>query len=227
MFARDALEEIEEWRRQAKSPHHQLDWRWVERYRELSAYDSYWWLTWAGPFTKEEQHQWEHLFSQPLDEARREQLGILMRESRDRELLAALKEQHEPRLHYPAIAIEDVRRRIMDLLQLDADIGQQESNAVVRRLYQGAIEEELDFLRLIEATFEGDTERFWECNLRLLPVPTQEDMEYALSHVRHTLFQGLHHPETAEISQCLQEFLTTRLHLSFDLTSNEETIQKE
>ncbi len=32
MFAREALEEIEQWRRQANSTHHQLDWRWVERY---------------------------------------------------------------------------------------------------------------------------------------------------------------------------------------------------
>jgi tetratricopeptide (TPR) repeat protein len=42
MFAEDALEEIEQWRRQATSPHHQLDWRWVERYRELDAFDASW-----------------------------------------------------------------------------------------------------------------------------------------------------------------------------------------
>ncbi len=40
MLAKDALDEIEQWRRQAKSSHYQLDWRWVERYRQLASYDS-------------------------------------------------------------------------------------------------------------------------------------------------------------------------------------------
>src|SRR6266566_9257466 len=44
MFARKGLEEIEQWRK-TKSSHYQLDWRWVNRYHELDAYDAYWW--WA------------------------------------------------------------------------------------------------------------------------------------------------------------------------------------
>ncbi len=40
MFAKDALEEIDQWRRQATSTRYQLDWRWVERYRELDAFDA-------------------------------------------------------------------------------------------------------------------------------------------------------------------------------------------
>jgi hypothetical protein len=57
MFAEDALGEIEQWRQQATMPHYQLDWRWIERYRPLVAYDAYWWWMPAGPFTEEEQQQ--------------------------------------------------------------------------------------------------------------------------------------------------------------------------
>ncbi|MBV9020409.1 MAG: tetratricopeptide repeat protein, partial [Ktedonobacteraceae bacterium] len=58
MFAKEALDEIDQWRRNAASSRHQLDWRWVERYREIDAYDAYWWWSQAGPFTQEEQQQW-------------------------------------------------------------------------------------------------------------------------------------------------------------------------
>ena len=226
MFAKEALEEIEQWRRQATSSEYQLDWRWVERYRELASYDTYWWLTWAGPFTEEEQQQWDRLFSSSREEATKEHLGALLKQSRERELAAAIAEQREPRLQYPAIEIDEVRRRIADLLQLDTDISQKEPNAIVRRLYRGAIEEELDVLHLIEATYEGNTERFWKCNLRVLPVPTVEEMEYAFSRLRHILRQGLKRPETAEVSQRLDEFLRARLHIALDLASREDDIQE-
>lgn len=149
-----------------------------------------------------------------------------MKVSRERELQAALLEQREPRLHYPAIAIEDVRRRIQGLLQLDAEIRQQEPNAIVRRLYQGAIEEDVDYLRLIEATYEGNSERFWECNLRVFPLPSTDEMNYALTHIKRLLFRGLTSRETAEISQQLHEFLRTRLHLSPDLDQYEAESNK-
>ncbi len=41
MSAKDSFEENEQRHPKATSPHHQLDWRWVDRYRELSAYDTY------------------------------------------------------------------------------------------------------------------------------------------------------------------------------------------
>jgi hypothetical protein len=69
MFAQDGLNEIEQWREQSITPQHQLDWRWIERYRELCAYDNVWWLTWAGPFTEAEQAQWDQLSALSLDEA--------------------------------------------------------------------------------------------------------------------------------------------------------------
>jgi tetratricopeptide (TPR) repeat protein len=222
MFAKESLDEIGRWRRQAVSPQHQIDWRWVERYRELVSYDSYWWLTWAGPFTEEEQQVWSHFSALSLDEATKMQLSALMKQSRERELAAAMAEQREPRLHYPAIAIEDIRRRIAAHLQLRAEIDRDEPHPIVRRLYQGAIEEELDYLYLIEATYEHNTEQFRESSLRLFPLPTHEEMEYALMHIQRTLAQGLKKPETTSISQHLQEFLQAHLDLSFPLEIEEE-----
>ena len=35
MFAQEALEEIKQWRQHAIAPEHQLDWRWIGRFREL------------------------------------------------------------------------------------------------------------------------------------------------------------------------------------------------
>ncbi len=48
-----------------------------------------------------------------------------MVQSRKRELKAALAEQREPRLRYPAIEIEVICRRIAGPLQLDVEISQQ------------------------------------------------------------------------------------------------------
>src|SRR5258708_6431753 len=207
MFAKDALEDIKQWRLKATSSHHQLDWRWVDRYRQLASFDSYWWLAPAGPFTEEEQQQWDQLYFLSLDEATKERLGALIAQSRERDLLTGIAEQHEPRLHYPAIPIEELRSRIAGLLQLDEEISQDEPNAIVRRLYHDTIEEEIWFLRLIEATYEGNSEKFWEYNLRLNPAPTQEEMHYILSRVRHIILQGLQYPEIVEASERLLQFL--------------------
>ena len=222
MFAQEARDEIEQWRLHAPSPHYQFDWRWVERYRMLASFDSYWWLAPAGPFTGEEQRQWDQWSGQTMDEQAKERLGALIAQSRQHELEAALAEQREPCFRYPAIAIEEVRGRIAGLLQLDADISQQEPHAIVCRLYHDTIEEELDFLRLIEATHEGDTEQFWVCSQRLCPVPTREEMTYAVSRVSQMILQGLRHPETADISQQMVTFLRERLGLSLDPSPDEE-----
>lgn len=226
MFAKQAQDEIEQWRQQAKSPHYQLDWRWVERFRELAAYDSHGWLAIAGPFTEEEQQQWHALFPSRTEEAVKEQLASLITQSRERELAAAITQQREPCLRYPALEIEQVRRRLACLLALDAEINQNEPNVIVRRLYQGAIEEELDYLRLIEATYEDNTEKYWACNLRLMPLPTAEEVAYGLSHIKRMVFQGSKRPESAEVSQQFSEFLRTRLHISLDLASTTEDIQQ-
>jgi tetratricopeptide (TPR) repeat protein len=227
MFAQEALEEIKQWRQQAVAPEHQLDWRWVERLRRLMAYSSTWWLTWAGPFTPEEQQTWNRLFTFPLDEDAKTPLGVLMKVSRERELEAAIAQQREPRLQYPAIPLEEVRYEINGLLQLYEDVGQQEPNVIVRRLYQGAIEEELDYLRLLEATSEGNTERFWECNLRIFPLPTVDEMNYALAPLTSLLQRGKSLSELAPVSQQVEDMLRTRFHLSFDLGQDETGNQEK
>src|SRR5260370_34855732 len=101
----------------------------------------------------------------------KERLGTIIEQSRERELKAAITEQREPRLHYPALAIEELQSRIAALLQLDTEISQHEPNAIVRRLYHEAIAEEICDLRLIESTYEGDNARFWELTRWLFPEP--------------------------------------------------------
>jgi hypothetical protein len=172
LLAKEALMEIEQMR--CSSHPQQLDWRWIERYRELDAYDAYWWWAHAGPFAEEEQQQWDRLFSPNLDEACKRQLGTLLAHSRDSEVEAALAEHREPLLRYPAIDIEEVRQRIAGFLELDAEIMRDEPNAIVRRLYHGTIEDELYFIRAIEATDEGNSEHSWDLNRQLNPPPTYE-----------------------------------------------------
>ncbi len=225
MFAKDALNEIDQWKK-TNASHYQLDWRWVERYRKLCAYDTYWWWAQAGPFNYEEQRQWNNLFKQELEETTKEQLGTLIAQSRERELRAAIQEQREPRLCYSALAIEEVRKHIEGLLQLDTEISQLEPNAIVRRLYHGAIDEEVRTLRLIEATYENNNARFWELTRGLFPEPTSEEMEYALSCLSKLLKRGLVYEETRAISQQLIQFLSEQLHLSFDFSSSELDIEK-
>jgi transcriptional regulator with XRE-family HTH domain/tetratricopeptide (TPR) repeat protein len=99
-MAQDALLEIKQGRAQSAPAPFQLDWRWVKRYRALSAYDAYWWWAHAGPFTAEEQEHWDRLFIPPIDEETKNPLRKLLLGSRDRELEVALAEHREPRLHY-------------------------------------------------------------------------------------------------------------------------------
>jgi tetratricopeptide (TPR) repeat protein len=226
MLAKKALEEVEQWRQHATLPEHQLDWRWIQRYRDLDAFDAYWWWAQAGPFNEQEQQEWDQLYHPGLDEERKELLGGLIAQSRQRELVAALSEQREPHFHYPALDIQEVRRRISGMIQLDTEIQQTEPNVIVRRLYHDAIEEETNFLRMIEATYEGDSERFRALNQLVEPEPTFEEMQGALSSLRRVLVQGLTRPDTAKISQHLIQWLSGPLHLSFDFSSNEQEMQE-
>lgn len=232
VLAEEALQEIEHARAASPDARFQLDWRWVSRYRELSAYDAYWWWAPAGPFSEEEQLQWDGLFTLGVDEARKDQLREILVQSRDRELSAARASHREPRLSYPALDIAEVRRRIADFLQLDAEITENEPNVVIRRLYHGAIEDEVCFLRLIEATYEEEGERFWKLAQQLYPQPTGAEMQYALEQVRQLLLQGLKVPGTEaanemeqgrrdarqEACQQVIDVLCNQFHLSLDLS---------
>ncbi|HVB72389.1 MAG TPA: tyrosine/phenylalanine carboxypeptidase domain-containing protein [Ktedonobacteraceae bacterium] len=218
MLTGEVQQAMAKWLHQATPPEQQLDRRWIGRYRELNAQDSFWWLTWAGPFTEEERQQWDRLFQPPVAETAKEQLAPLLTQSRERELAAALSEQREPRLHYPAIEIDEVRRRIVGFEQLAAEIEREEANEIVRRLYLGTITDDITYLRLIEATSGGNTEQYWVLNRRLFHEPTSDEMTYVLSRLRRLLQQGFERPDTAESSQHLLQFLQERLHLSLDLS---------
>jgi hypothetical protein len=207
-----------QWLSQATPPEQQLDRQWIGRYRELTSQDSFWWLSWAGPFTEEERQQWNRLFMPPVDEAAKEQLAPFLTQSRERELAAALAEQREPRLHYPAIEIDDVRRRITGLVQLDAEIEREEPNTIVRQLYHGTIEKDVDYLRIIEAAYEGNMDRYWTFNRRMFHEPTSDEMAHAFAWVRRLLQQGFEQPETGEISQQLLSFIQEQMHFSLDLS---------
>jgi len=222
MFAQEALEEIRQGCQVSTPQQYQVDWRWVERYRRLAAFNSFWWLAHAGPFTASEQQEWDRLISQEADEAGQKRLETILAQSRQRELEASLAEHREPQLWYPAIPIDDVRARIAALLQLDEEVRQGEPNAIMSRLYREAIAEQLCFLRLIEATYEGKSEAFRELNRRLQPEPTTEEMMYALSRVKRVLKLGFIQPKTAEISQRVIDLLCERLLVPLDLSSEEE-----
>ncbi|MHB8599583.1 MAG: tyrosine/phenylalanine carboxypeptidase domain-containing protein [Ktedonobacteraceae bacterium] len=228
MFAKEALDEIEQWRRQTTNSQYQLDWKWVEQFRSLASYDSYWWLAAAGSFTEDEQRQWDAFYTLNADEATQNVLGTLLVQSQQREIATAIAEQREPHFSYPALDIADVRRRIADLFQLHSHVLQEEPNMIVRNLYQGAIEEEMDYLHLIEATYEGNDEQYWWYSQRLIPVPTQEEMKYSVSRLRRLLLQGLLHQnaETVKASHDVIQLLQERFHLSLDLSSTEAETQE-
>ncbi len=213
MFAENSLNEIDQWRSHTTSSSYQLDWRWIRQLRELVAYDAYWWWAHAGPFTEEELQQW-HQFSTPNPaEPTRDKLATLIAQSRERELATALAERREPRLWYPALDIEDVRRRLTALHHLHTTIAQQEPNAIVRRLYLEKIEEECAFLELIQATQEGSNERFRHYSWQVYPEPTREELAYALARVCKVIQQGMQKPETEAMSRQLQHMVRDHLQV--------------
>jgi hypothetical protein len=218
----EAQQAMSQWLHQATPPEQQLDRRWIGRYRELNAQDSFWWLTWAGPFTEEEHRQWDRLFHPPIDEATKDLLAPLLTQSRERELAAALTEQRQPRLHYPAIEIDEVRRRIVGFERLAAEIEREEASGIVRRLYLETIADDVAYLRLIEATFEGNTERYRTLNQQFFHEPTAAEMTYALSRLRRLLQQGFEQSETAAISQRLIDFMQEHYSLTLDLSVGQD-----
>jgi tetratricopeptide (TPR) repeat protein/transcriptional regulator with XRE-family HTH domain len=228
MQAHSMLDEIDQWRAASGGTPFQLDWRWVERYRQLCAFDDYWWLAYAGPFTQEEQQQWDEVFP-PADESTKDRLRGVLLQSREREVEAALRERREPRLRYPAIEIEKVRQRIAGLATLEREIATDEPNAIVQRFYHGAIRDELRFLQMIEATYEGEHDRFWELTQQIYPPPTMDEMQYALTRVAQVLQQGLQREDTREVSQqviqTLQAWGVTSHHASLGVLPTQEVPQ--
>jgi hypothetical protein len=203
-----ALEEIRQW--QQASPREQLDWRWSARYRDLVRYDALQWLAPAA-LSPAEWETWAQLQEQSLSEESQPRLETVMAESRDREILAALSEGREPRLHYPRIPIAELKQRIEGLRALAEEIARDELNAVVRRLYLDVIEENLFLLQLIQATHEGNTQAFWQNNRGLHAEPTPEEMKRALSHVARLISLGRQRADLAEVSEAVWQLLQ-RIH---------------
>lgn len=172
----------------------------------MVSFDLFTWLAPAGPFTVEEQGEWDQLFGRE-DEAARKQMATIMALSRDRELAAALEEQREPRLRYPAIAIDRVFQCRRILQHLYREIATLEQNRIVQRLYLDAIDEQLDILHMVEATYYGDADAFAHYNYRICLVPSPQEMDFALDRLLKQLRRGLKRQETVALSTHLLEYL--------------------
>ena len=92
----------------------------------------------------------------------------------------------------------------------------------MRRFYQEGIDEQLNFLRLIEATSERDSASFSRYNQQLNPDPTPDEMSYTLSRVRRLLQQGLARVETEAVSQRVLHLLCKRFAIPIDLSEGQD-----
>src|SRR6266699_5158545 len=115
------IHEVERAQTSNTVPSAQLDARWFKVYQPIVSFDLFTWLAPAGPFTVEEQREWDQLFGRE-DDAARERMATIMVRSRDLELAVALEEQREPRLRYPAISIDRVCQCRRSLQQLYREI---------------------------------------------------------------------------------------------------------
>ena len=204
MFAKDAFHKIEQWRK-TNVAHYQLDWQWFSRYQQLASYSDVRWLAQAGPFSEEEQQEWNRLLDQKDDETASKRLSAIIAASRKRELDLSFKDQREPHFHYPRIPADEVQVRIARFSQLRSEIEQSEPNVIVRRLYLNAIDELLNELHMIEATSRHDDEAFWYYNQRLNPTPTTAEMEIAVRPLMSLLRRGLQRSDTRDLAEHLHQ----------------------
>jgi hypothetical protein len=204
--ARDGLRAVEEQLRD--NPQRQLDWRWFPTYHRLASFDAIHWLSQAaGPFTVEEQEEWDELGGRYDDEATKKRVSALVAQSRKRELAACLEGGREPHFHYPAIPVHEIQTRANEFMALREAIARGEKNSVVRRLYLEAIDERLDEIHLVEAAARGDDEAFWACMQRLFAKPTPQEMTVAIRELTTFAQRGLRRSETREVSQDLLRLL--------------------
>ena len=185
------------------TPHYLLDKQWAERYSKLLAYDDTDWVFPAGPFTEEEQREWDLLFLRRHEDVVRKRMGILVNQAKDRELHLCFEEQREPQFHYPSIPVDEIKQRIAGFEELLIDVGRQEKHFIVRSLYEKTIQEQLTQLRLYEAIYEKDGNLAWECNQSLYGLPTQAEMAIALHPFVAMLLKAQSHPKTSELAESL------------------------
>lgn len=176
----------------SSSQSYQLDRRWFSHFSDIIEFNDTQWLTQAGPFTEEEKVEWERLSSKK-DEQSHSQMSKLIAQSRKREFTCSLEENREPISHYPHLPLDDVRNRINGLTTLCQEIGVQESNMVVRRLYLDAINEHLAFLRLCEAIALQDQTTAMQCNLQLYGKPSEREFKIALQQLCSMLLEARTH----------------------------------
>lgn len=222
MVPQVAQQAMKIWLAQATPPEQQYDRRWLEQYRDLVTYDAEWWWTAAGPFTDEERQQWEQFHIRPAGKATRTSFAALLRRSRRREVQAAWAEQRLPRFHYPALPLDDVRKRLAALSHLRETIFQHEPDELVSYLYAGAIDEAMQDLRLLEATGEGDSAVFREGQHRRYRALSDVELCFALFRLRRLIQQGWEHEETLALSRWLHRFVESRLCLILDLSEGKD-----
>jgi len=219
MLIDESQQELKQGQQVSATKHYQLDWRWIGRYRDIAAFDSLWWLAPSGPFTTEEQNEWDRLLQQGErgadDETRRSCFETLVKQAREREIATAFAQEREPRFWYPVIPLDGVRTRLSALTDLAKSIDRDEPNALVRHFYRDAIAEQGTFLRMIEAVHQGGSQTFWECNQHLHPQPTSEEMEYALCCAGVVIRQGLADasPDIQDLARQVRALLQERLLL--------------
>jgi len=199
--ARKGLQFMEQ--RYKENSHYYLDHQWFPRYHELASYSDVSWLTQAGPFLEEEQQEWDILIQQKEHTSASKRLSSIIVTSRKRELEASLREQREPRFHYPRVPFDEVQTRIAGFSRLRAEIERDERNAIVQRLYFGAIDELLDELHMIVSASRRNDEAFWTFNQRLNPTPTIIEMETAVGQLTSLLRNGVLRDDTRGLAKQL------------------------
>ena len=181
---------------------YQLDAHWFEHYTELVAYDDIDWLIHSGPFTAEEQREWDKLFDRREEAAIKARMSELLVQSRQREFALCIEEEREPRLYYPKIPIGEVEARMHGLEALRIEIETEETNAVVRRLYLDSIEEQLSLLRLCASIYARDLEHIQKYNQALYGGPPGvAEMRIALRSLFSMLERARKHPQAASLAE--------------------------
>jgi hypothetical protein len=183
-------------RKKGESLRGQLDHRWLYRYKQIADYDTFDWLAQSGPFTPEEQEQWNKL----RENGKIEELKQLMQKTLQREIDIALSEQRAPSIHYPAIPIVIVEQKINDCFALKREIDKEEPNRIVKQFYLDVLDEQIVTLSMIQATHEEDIEAFATYNRRLFTIPTTDEMDIAISQLLNVIDQGLRQAETEALS---------------------------
>lgn len=201
-FREKAEKQIEEIRFIAATTRdYKLDKRWFAQFHDLALYDDLAWLAHAGPFSEDEQDEWNRLYPQREKEEVSDRLDALIVQSRQREFACSQKEHHAPHLCYPRIPLDEIQQRIAGFEQLRKDIHLQETNVVVRKLYLEKIDEEITALRRCEATALQDQDTVWKCDLALYGKPTEYEMTVALQPFCAMLLRAKQHEQAGPVAQ--------------------------